>query len=1500
MYKKLIYCLIFFLLVTNCTKDTEEPAIATATVSFNPDTLEFGVGVYGEFTADIEYNDSGLTLPDLNITIDPTLPEGIDIDISTGSIKGMSNSTSPFSDYIVKVNGIDADTLSIGVVQALAVAPDSLVYSATRYTFLKGQAIVIPKPTVYPTEADQETEFTVDPILPEGLSITDSGTIEGTISTGEDPYDATNTGIKSYTVKVTNKIDAFITKQIIIEVKPAAPTDLLYTSMGGVTSPSIFNDTIGRALSATPSVRSDASTGSYSVVPEINETFSIRTGLYFNTNTGIFSSTNVLDTLFPGERQYVVTYTNASGSVSDTVNFEFWPIKPGNISYDDIVFVLGERTNKGVYIPSVMPSNASHLTYQLLNLTGGEFDIVSVSSGLEFDPVTGSIFGVPAVLEGEFETTIQMFAINKSGSSDTVSFLIQTIDVVAMISSIDYNTPSGGYELFLGSPSVVPSPTVDPSQAKPTIRYELDDNNPFALPAGLTFNTTTGAVEGIPEVYNPDTVEYGVKAFNINTPNGVDATFRIRVLAPSIEDIRYDLSEYIFNLHQSGDSISSPEILTSAADNDVVYRIDPELPSGLSLDITTGIVRGTPVALTGTPTNLVPVTHTVSATNLQNTRTTIISIAVRPDAPDSVRYLNAEQSISKGQAIDILPPSIFPSDGAIGITFSSVVLPPGLQLDPSTGRISGTIPPDAILNQRTEIQITATNITGKVNTTIVFLGTDVAPESLVYQDTIYTIYQLEPLNVPRPTVGPEGVTGLSFAIYQVFDTLQGVTRDDDFNSEFFLNENLYENPTIDSSGTIIPAIIPEGIVFDRTFGQFSGTPLTSTNSIVSIVVSVLNGTSRTSTANLPTDTFKFRVLPARITGFNYDSIPSVVSVDGFFNSKLPTLAPPQASGIVYSIDTNSSKPLPIGFTFDTSTGVILGNSSEELNVVYTITASNVSGFLTANVTLNIRTLPADSIEYNASLANIAIGRLVNINPPTIFPSEGVSNLKFSSSPALPSGMILDSNTGGITGLVSISAPLDSQSYIISAVNTANQPATYTLTFEVKPVRISEFSYSGVSSISSETQSLKYTLVDGQAFSTPFPVGVNLSHAAEFSIITGAILPNGLSIDPSSGKIAGIIATSAYDDTVTVLVENVVSSQLIEIAFEVIESSALPLEFNYTVTQRNTGNLIDWLPSFQNAPLLGGLTYELLPGNSLPEGMELYLNTGVISGIPVKSFDGTVFVIAKTQDVNPLSDTATVNILIEAVKPDSIVYELGNTYNVIELDTLVIQAPTIASIPGAISVENVFDISPIVTGISINDSTGSITIDENYNPVSATMEYTVTAMNDSGSAMRSISITQVPISIVGVKLSAGSNSTLIGLREVRILNVSSSTEGDYSNAFSIDGDITASNAIDGSDLSTFTSAFGGMLTFDVSSVAISSVASIDFSIFGVVSMVFPFSFEFVYNNGKSYTAIVTDESLTLSPGFFPTDKKVTVTLTYDNSNKSLSVDAINLTDEVLMQ
>lgn len=160
----------------------------------------------------------------------------------------------------------------------------------------------------------------------------------------------------------------------------------------------------------------------------------------------------------------------------------------------------------------------------------------------------------------------------------------------------------------------------------PTAVYtDVGVNNPkdffiapdsLSLPPGLTINERTGVVSGTPTVATSGRV-VRVQMEEDNDGNltfYATITFNISVasLAPATQSVSAS----------TGRAITPTTAITATGFDTPTYTVAPALPAGLALNATTGVISGTPTAVSGATT------YTITATQGTLTASTTLSIAV--------------------------------------------------------------------------------------------------------------------------------------------------------------------------------------------------------------------------------------------------------------------------------------------------------------------------------------------------------------------------------------------------------------------------------------------------------------------------------------------------------------------------------------------------------------------------------------------------------------------------------------------------------------------------------------------------------------------------------------------------------------------------------------------------------------------------------------------------------------------------------------------------------
>ncbi len=151
----------------------------------------------------------------------------------------------------------------------------------------------------------------------------------------------------------------------------------------------------------------------------------------------------------------------------------------------------------------------------------------------------------------------------------------------------------------------------------------------------------------------------------------------------------------------------TPNSPTSSGGAVTSYSVSPALPAGLSLSAGTGIISGTPTAVTATAS------YTVTASNAAGSATATLSITVNVAAPAGLAYTTGTAVYTVGTPIPANSPTS--TGGAVTSYGVTPALPAGLSIDDDTGIITGT--PTAV-TVKASYTVMASNLTGSTTATL--------------------------------------------------------------------------------------------------------------------------------------------------------------------------------------------------------------------------------------------------------------------------------------------------------------------------------------------------------------------------------------------------------------------------------------------------------------------------------------------------------------------------------------------------------------------------------------------------------------------------------------------------------------------------------------------------------------------------------------------------------------------------------------------------------------
>ena len=708
-----------------------------------------------------------------------------------------------------------------------------------------------------------------------------------------------------------------------------------------------------------------------------------------------------------------------------------------------------------------------------------------------------------------------------------------------------------------------------------------------------------------------------------------------------------------------------------------------QLPAGLSLAASTGIISGTPTA---SGSYSLGVTVVDSEGSPQSASTTVTLAVVAGQAASAPTPLSiSTSSLPSGTIGSAYSTSLVASGGTAPYTWSFVSgnIPAGLSLNTSTGLISGT----PTTTGTATFTAAVADSESPAQTKSVTLSIVIAPVSLaittssvssgVIGSAYSSLLQVSGGTAPYTwsiTAGslPAGLSlGTTTGIISGTPTAIGTAN---FTATVADAENPAQTKSAAFSLVIAPATLtitsstlpsgtqsasysqsvqatggtapytwsissgalPAGLSLAPATGLISGTPTASGNFSIGVTVKDAGSPAQTTTA-----TVTLSVVAA--------GTPLTIS-----STSLPGGIPNQTYKATLSADGGTapytwsvtSGTLPSGLSLAKATGVISGTPTASSTTSLTFKAADSSSpAQTKTVTLSLVIAP---VPLAITTTAVPSGTQGSTYSALVNASGGTTPYAWSiSSGSLSAGLTLGTTTGLISGtptatgtssftvtITDAGSPAQTQSVKLSLVIAAPAPTTLTISTSSLPSGTKGASYSNALQASGGT--------------TPYA----------WSITTGS-LPAGLALTPATGLISGAptaTGTTSFTATVT---DAGSPAQTKSVNLSIVVAAAAPPALTITAT----------LPSgtagtaYSNPMTATGgtpaYTWSITTG-TLPAGLTLAATTGIISGTP--SASGTYnFTATVTDSGSPaLTQSAATSIGVAAAQTAS---GPGNTWYV---------------------------------------------------------------------------------------------------------------------------------------------------------------------------------------------------------------------------------------------
>jgi hypothetical protein len=590
--------------------------------------------------------------------------------------------------------------------------------------------------------------------------------------------------------------------------------------------------------------------------------------------------------------------------------------------------------------------------------------------------------------------------------------------------------------------------------------------------------------------------------------------------------------------------------------------------------------------------------------------------------------------------------------------YDATGLPPGLTVDGTSGLISGTVDPSAVVGIPYRVTATATDQTLTASQTFTWTITTTNHAPVLTSPGNQTNAAGDVVSLPVTATDADNntltytATGLPTGL--TIDPASGLisgtiassaASSTPYNVTVTASDDMAAASqsftwTVNFVGVVNPGdqsnVIGDAVSLQITGSAVSGSPSYSATGLppnlsIDINTGLIYGritttadasspytttVTATSGPNSASQTFTWTVAHLALANPG-----NLINRDGDAVSLQLTATAPAPGAVVYS-----ATGLPAGLNLNSSTGLISGNvgMSAHGNSPYQTTVTATQGTFSASQTFTWTVTPRVALVNPGPLGNAA-GATVSLQVQATALAGGT--LMYNAT-GLPSGLNISNSTGLISGTISTSAASSMPYAVTVTANDGSSTSSQTFYWTVSTLYLA--------------QPADQTNLDGDAVS----LGLGAQYYGAGSVMYGATgLPNGLSINTSTGIISGTVANTAdtnspYTVTVTATAGSATASQT----------------FTWTVSPRiavdspgDQTNAVGDVVSLPISAVEAGSGTLMYSASGLPNGLGINSSTGVITGtIALGADTSSPYSVTVTAADAELSNSTTFNWTVQHV------------------------------------------------------------------------------------------------------------------------------------------------------------------------------------------------------------------------------------------------------------